>query len=198
LQRVLGELKGSMEGVKIRIEVEGEGWRGRVDRLEKLSEFMAGTEKLLRQEREQVQMMIEERIEKQLKAQQLGICWADMKNEMHLLWNEMDSLIKSREDMAGHVEHLTFVTKKVQEHSSCEQDMLKSENGFLRKQLQSLQDEGVQVSHSQQSNVLEFSRACDILVAFLSCLPVEVVHFKSLTDIVLSTSEVYLLNFFRV
>lgn len=80
LQRVLGELRGSMEGVKIRIEVEGEGWRGRVDRLEKelesikevdeemlaakhdfkneltikLSEFMADTEKLLQREREQV------------------------------------------------------------------------------------------------------------------------------------------------
>nr|XP_024382265.1 restin homolog isoform X2 [Physcomitrium patens] len=35
LQRVLGELKGSMESVKIWIEVEGEGWRNRVDRLEK-------------------------------------------------------------------------------------------------------------------------------------------------------------------
>ena len=173
LQRVLGELKGSMEGVKIRIEVEGEGWRSRVDRLEKelesvketdeeiiaakhsfknelkmkLSEFMADTKKLLLQEREQVQMMVEERIEKQLKAQQLGNCWAEMKDEMHLLWNEMDSLIKSREDMASHVEHLTFITKKVQEHSTREQDVLKSENGFLRKQLQSLQGEGVQVSH---------------------------------------------------
>lgn len=173
LQRVLGELRGSMEGVKIRIEVEGEGWRGRVDRLEKelesvketddeilaakhsfkdelklkLSEFMADTAKLLRQEREQVKLMVVERIEKQLKAQPAGSCWADMKDEMHLLWNEMDSLIKSREDMAGHVEHLTFVTKKVQEHSSREQDMLKTENGFLRKQLQSLQGDGVQVSH---------------------------------------------------
>ncbi|KAG0553581.1 hypothetical protein KC19_12G022600 [Ceratodon purpureus] len=172
LQRVLGELKGSMEGVKIRIEVEGEGWRGRVDRLEKelesvketddeiiavkhsfkdelktkLSEYMADTEKLLRQEREQVQVIIEERIEKQLKAQQLGNCWADMKNEMQLLWNEMDSLIKNREDIASHVEHLTFITNKVQEHSSREQDMLKSENGLLRKQLQSLQSEGVQAS----------------------------------------------------
>jgi len=85
LQRVLGELKGSMEGVKIRIEVEGEGWRGRVDRLEKdlesmkeadediiaakhnfknelkmkLSEFMADTEKLLLREREQVSLSLQ-------------------------------------------------------------------------------------------------------------------------------------------
>lgn len=74
-----------MEGVKIRIEVEGEGWRGRVDRLEKelesmreadeeviaakhtfkkelqmkLSKFMADTEKLLLREREQVSLSFE-------------------------------------------------------------------------------------------------------------------------------------------
>jgi len=80
LQKVLGELKGSMEGVKIRMEAESEGWRGRVDHLEKeleklketndessaakqsfknelktrFSEFMSDTEKLLRQEKEQV------------------------------------------------------------------------------------------------------------------------------------------------
>lgn len=91
--------------------------------------------------------MVEERIEEQVKGQLLGSCWADMKEEMCLLWSEVNSLIKSREDISGHVEHLTFVTEKVQEHSSREQDMLKSENGFLRKQLQFLQGDGGQVSH---------------------------------------------------
>nr|PNR35846.1 hypothetical protein PHYPA_021696 [Physcomitrium patens] len=35
LQRVLGELKGSMESVKIWIEVQGKRWQNRVDRVEK-------------------------------------------------------------------------------------------------------------------------------------------------------------------
>jgi hypothetical protein len=30
-QRLMGELKGSVEGIKIRIEVESEGWRGRME-----------------------------------------------------------------------------------------------------------------------------------------------------------------------
>ncbi len=30
-QRLMGELKGSVEGFKIRIEVESEGWRGRME-----------------------------------------------------------------------------------------------------------------------------------------------------------------------
>lgn len=80
LQRALGELKGSMEGLKIRVEVESEGWRDRVERLEnelemvketddeisaakqsfknelklKFSEFMSDTEKLIQKETEQV------------------------------------------------------------------------------------------------------------------------------------------------
>lgn len=83
MQRVLGELKGSMENVKIWIEVEGDGWRNRVDRLEKdlekvketdqtktanhnarnefktkLIEFTSDTEKLLRHEREQVLILL--------------------------------------------------------------------------------------------------------------------------------------------
>lgn len=81
IQRVLGELKGSVEGVKIRIEVEGEGWRGRVEGLEKeienlkeeaddeiiatkhsirnefkikIGDFMADVDKMRREEREKV------------------------------------------------------------------------------------------------------------------------------------------------
>lgn len=85
-------------------------------------------------------MMVEERIERQLKSLPLGSGWAEVKNEMQLLWSEMDSLIKSRQDLANHVEHLTVVAKK-------EQDMLKSENGSLRNELQSLQDDGAEVIH---------------------------------------------------
>lgn len=92
-------------------------------------------------------MLVEERIEEQVKRQLMASCWSGMKEEMCRLWSEVNSLIKSREDIAGHVERLTFVSEKVQEHSSREQDMLKSENGFLRKQLQSLQSDGGQVSH---------------------------------------------------
>lgn len=81
IQRALGELKGSVEGVKIRIEVEGEGWRGRVEGLEKeienlkeeaddeiiatkhsirnefkikIGDFMADVDKMRREEREKV------------------------------------------------------------------------------------------------------------------------------------------------
>lgn len=40
VQRLLGELKGSVEGMEIRLEIDGQGWRGRLDGLEKVLENM--------------------------------------------------------------------------------------------------------------------------------------------------------------
>ncbi|KAG0629748.1 hypothetical protein M758_1G127100 [Ceratodon purpureus] len=173
IQRVLGELKGSVKGMKIRLEVDGQGWRGRVEGLErelenlkeeaddeiiaakhslrnemkvKLGDLMAEMERIRRQERDEVEVMVEERIEKQLKALKAeNRTSVDMKDEIRLLWAEMDALVKSRQEMQGHVEHLTSVAQKAQEHANREHEMLKSENGYLRKQLQSLKNEGVQV-----------------------------------------------------
>lgn len=81
VQRLLGELKGSVEGMKIRLELDGQGWRGRVEGLEKeleslkeeaddeiiaakhslrsemkvkLGDLMAEMEKLRRHERDEV------------------------------------------------------------------------------------------------------------------------------------------------
>ena len=105
----------------------------------------------------QVEVMVEERIEKQLKAQKVDTKTSvDMKDEIRLLWAEMDALVKSRQEMQGHVEHLTSVAQKAQEHASREHEMLKSENGYLRKQLQSLKNEGVQVCHPLAISTLSF------------------------------------------
>lgn len=84
-------------------------------------------------------MLVDERIVKQLGN-------SEMKSEIRLLWAEMEALSKSREEMQGHVDHLTAVAQKAQEHASHEQDILKSENGYLRKQLQSLKNDEIQVS----------------------------------------------------
>lgn len=91
--------------------------------------------------------MVKERIEKQLKAQKETRSSVDMKDEIHRLWAEMDALVKNRQEMQGHVEHLTSVAQKAQEHANREHEVLKSENVHLRKQLQSLKNEGVQVTH---------------------------------------------------
>jgi hypothetical protein len=81
IQRVLGELKGSVKGMKIRLEVDGQGWRGRLEGLEremenlkeeaddeiiaakhslrnemrvKLGDLMAEMDRIRRQERDEV------------------------------------------------------------------------------------------------------------------------------------------------
>lgn len=93
----------------------------------------------------QVEVMVEERIQKQFQTQRDTRSSGEMKDEIRHLWAEVEALVKSREEMQGHVEHLTSVAQKTQEHANREQEMLKSENGYLRKQLQSLKNDGVQV-----------------------------------------------------
>jgi uncharacterized coiled-coil DUF342 family protein len=91
--------------------------------------FLYGNDKNQMHLTTQVEVMVEERIEKQLKAQKVDTrSSVDMKDEIRLLWAEMDALVKSRQEMQGHIEHLTSVAQKAQEHASREHEMLKSEN----------------------------------------------------------------------
>ncbi|KAH8954489.1 hypothetical protein BDL97_08G081000 [Sphagnum fallax] len=163
-QRLMGELKGSVEGFKIRIEVESEGWRGRMEVLKnelqtlrreqecgmaeakrsiekevkaKLGELMAATaaaaQERMSGENEQVQALVDERIEKRLNEKDLVM--TEMKSNMRLLWAEVEVLNKGRDHLQEHVNHLTKVAKLAKENANREQDILKSENGFLRRQL---------------------------------------------------------------
>ncbi|CAK9277147.1 unnamed protein product [Sphagnum jensenii] len=159
-QRLMGELKGSMEGFKIRIEVESEGWRTHMEvlknELESLrreqeyaiedakhsirSEFKGRLGGLMdaaerpSEEKEQVEALVDERIEKRLSKK--DIVMSEMKSNMRLLWTEVESLTKGRDHLQEHVNHLTKVAKIAKENANREQDILKSENGFLRRQLQ--------------------------------------------------------------
>nr|PNR43483.1 hypothetical protein PHYPA_015864 [Physcomitrium patens] len=172
VQRLLGELKGSVEGMEIRLEIDGQGWRGRLDGLEKvlenmreeaddeiiaakhslrnemkvkLGDLMAEMEKIRRQERNEVEVMMEERIEKQLQSHRDTKSSVETGDEVRLLWAEVEALVKSREEMQRHVEHLTSIAQKAQEHADREHDMLKTENEYLRQQLQSLKNDGAQI-----------------------------------------------------
>lgn len=107
--------------------------------------------------------MVKERIEKQLKAQKETRSSVDMKDEIHRLWAEVDALVKNRQDMQGHVEHLASVAQKAQEHANREHEMLKSENGYLRKQLQNLKQEGVQVNLQTSLYLRELHQSMHIL-----------------------------------
>ncbi len=83
----------------------------------------------------QVQALVDERIEKRLNEKDLVM--TEMKSNMRLLWAEVEALNKGRDHLQEHVNHLTKVAKLAKENANREQDILKSENGFLRRQLQS-------------------------------------------------------------
>lgn len=95
---------------------------------------------------EQVSFLVDDKIERRLNEKEMGM--AEMKSEIRLLWAEVGALSKGREEAQGHVDQLTQIAQMAKENASREQDFLKSENGFLRKQLQSLKKEDSQVNFS--------------------------------------------------
>jgi hypothetical protein len=102
---------------------------------------------------EQVEAQIDEKIEKQLREKEIGM--AEMRGEIRLLWAEVEALSKGREEVKNlNVEHLNQIAQIAKENAIREQDILKSENGFLRRQLQTMKQEGIQVSpiHTQDRN----------------------------------------------
>jgi hypothetical protein len=102
---------------------------------------------------EQVEAQFDEKIEKQLREKEIGM--AEMRGEIRLLWAEVEALSKGREEVKSlNVEHLNQIAQIAKENAIREQDILKSENGFLRRQLQTMKQEGIQVSpiHTQDRN----------------------------------------------
>ncbi len=81
----------------------------------------------------QVQALVDERIEKRLNEKDLVM--TEMKSNMRLLWAKVEALNKGRDHLQEHVNHLTKVAKLAKENANREQDILKLENGFLRRQL---------------------------------------------------------------
>jgi hypothetical protein len=100
---------------------------------------------------EQVESLLEEMIEKRFNEKDMGM--AEMRGEIRLLWAEVEALSKGREEVQNHVQHLAQVAQIAKENANHEQDMLKSENGFLRRQLQTLKQEGIQVSFRTQKHL---------------------------------------------
>ncbi len=100
---------------------------------------------------EQVESLLEEMIEKRFNEKDMGM--AEMRGEIRLLWAEVEALSKGREEVQSHVQHLAQVAQIAKENANHEQDMLKSENGFLRRQLQTLKQEGIQVSLRTQKHL---------------------------------------------
>ncbi|KAL3691453.1 hypothetical protein R1sor_005104 [Riccia sorocarpa] len=138
LQKLVGELKGSVEGVKIRIEVESEGWRSRIEGLEKeietlkegketelteikkyirnevkarMGEFSAEMERMRNDEK--VENVMQARIDNQLIANSSTI--VDLKKQVRSLWSEVESRTKEREDMKQHMDRLAHMGDEARE-----------------------------------------------------------------------------------
>eukprot|EP01018_Ginkgo_biloba_P009853 Gb_21080 [translate_table: standard] len=67
-----------------------------------------------------------------------------VKEEIHMLWLEVQALSEGNDGIQGHVEQLAQIAGKVQENISKEQSVTKSEFASLKKQLQQLKRESSQ------------------------------------------------------
>ncbi|CAK9876697.1 unnamed protein product [Sphagnum jensenii] len=91
----------------------------------KLGELMAATaaaQERMSGEKEQVQALVDERIEKRLNEKDLVM--AEMKSNMRLLWAEVEALNKGRDHLQEHVNHLT---KSFKSNAGCSSSQVNSE-----------------------------------------------------------------------
>lgn len=125
---------------------------------------------------EQVEAQFDEKIEKQLREKEIGM--AEMRGEIRLLWAEVEALSKGREEVKSlNVEHLNQIAQIAKENAIREQDILKSENGFLRRQLQTMKQDGIQVSpihtrpksHRQTDRIRPTAPAMQIKLSVYCC-----------------------------
>ncbi|KAH7296642.1 hypothetical protein KP509_26G032200 [Ceratopteris richardii] len=126
---------------------------GKIDKAlaEMKNELRTESERLRRAERQQIEVLIEERIQSRL-TQPMEIVsggkekvMAEMKEELQLLWAEVDLLIEGREKIKDNMEQLNQVAEKAKEAIGKEHDLLKTENGSLKKQLQYFRKETMQL-----------------------------------------------------
>ncbi|MCO5569803.1 hypothetical protein L7F22_023517 [Adiantum nelumboides] len=107
--------------------------------------------KARRLEKQEIDSLIEDKMEKRL-SQRLEIVSggkekviADMKNELCLLWAELDMLSKSREEIKDTVNQLAHIAKEAKHSIGEEHNALKHENGMLKRQLQYFKKESMQM-----------------------------------------------------
>ncbi|MCO5569804.1 hypothetical protein L7F22_023518 [Adiantum nelumboides] len=116
-----------------------------------ITSALAETKKARRLEKQKIDSLIEEKMEKRL-SQRLEIVSrgkekviADMKNELRLLWAELDILSKSREEIKDTVNQLAHIAEEAKHSIGEEHNALKHENSMLKRQLQYFKKESMQM-----------------------------------------------------
>ncbi|EFJ16180.1 hypothetical protein SELMODRAFT_422245 [Selaginella moellendorffii] len=200
--KIVRDLRGSLDGFRIRLEEEGKRWRGRVNALEKEIEFLRDETEgdlvvLRRNVQEEAKKRenfshklvnsvdaLEESIVKDMDGLRVEIskkgdrhwmenviketvekCLSDrtetkekpLKDELRLLKAEVELLSRGRVELESHFEQIAQIVENDRETISTEQINIRTENGYLRKQLQSMKKEGLQARVEAD----EFRKGCE-------------------------------------
>eukprot|EP01018_Ginkgo_biloba_P016909 Gb_32370 [translate_table: standard] len=143
---VLDSLKTDLEAMEVGMSKELEAIRQEMD--SRLELLRLDTEK--NRAEELLETLVEERIDSKISllkntAMDCGEPETEgVKEELSMLWSDIQELLKGKEEIQGHVEQLAQMIEKTQENICKEQSIIKSEGGSLKKQLQHFRKETLQ------------------------------------------------------
>ncbi|MCO5564567.1 hypothetical protein L7F22_018231 [Adiantum nelumboides] len=160
-----------------------------------ITSALAETEKARRLEKQEIDFLIEDKMEKRL-SQRLEIVSggkekviADMKNELCLLWVEVDMLSKGREEIKDTVNQLAHIAEEAKHSIGEEHNALKHENGMLKKQLQYFKKETMQMRADNEDFKKDIELEVEHIRSSLEKVKAEEQSMKTVLDRVMEYEE---------
>ncbi|KAI5072493.1 hypothetical protein GOP47_0012599 [Adiantum capillus-veneris] len=188
-EKVTSGMRRNLDVVELGISKQFEGMQ------REMTSTLAETEKARRLEKQEIDALIDEKMEKRL-SQRLEIVSggkekviADMKNELRLLWVEVDMLSKGREEMKDTVDQLAHIAEEAKHSIGEEQNALKHENGMLKKQLQYFKKESTQMRADNEDFKKDIELEVEHIRLSLERVKAEEQSMKTVLDRVMECEE---------
>ncbi|KAH7434508.1 hypothetical protein KP509_06G020600 [Ceratopteris richardii] len=144
-EKVTSGIRRDLDGFELEVSKQFESMH------RDMESTLAEMKKIKKLDKQEIEALIEEKLDKRL-PQHMEIisednekAISDMRNDLHLLWTEVDMLSKDREEIKDTMEQLSIVAEEAKQSSSEEHNLIKHENELLKKQLHYLKKESMQV-----------------------------------------------------
>ncbi|MCO5557583.1 hypothetical protein L7F22_011149 [Adiantum nelumboides] len=159
-----------------------------------ITSALAKTKKARRLEKQEIDSLIKDKMEKRL-SQRLEIVSrgkekviANMKNELRLLWAEVDMLSKIRKKMKDIVNQLAHIAEEAKHSIGEEHNALKRVNGMLKKQPQYFKKESMQM-RADNEDFKDIELEVEHIISSLEKVKAEEQSMKTVLDRVMEYEE---------
>ncbi|KAH7352794.1 hypothetical protein KP509_19G064700 [Ceratopteris richardii] len=156
---------------------------------------LAEVEKTRTLDRQQIDAYMDEKIERKF-ASHVESIWGDkekvldvMKNDLPILWEEVEMLSRGREEMKDTIEKLANVIEVVKQTIDENQIAFKQENGMLQKHLQYFKKESMQEKVNDEEFRKSINQEVDYIRSALQAIKVEGQDVKAVLDKVIEAED---------